>query len=50
MARTSSFDRPESDIALKDLATLLTHLQRNISEEYTSNPSAYELQKFKAVS
>jgi len=49
MARTSSFDRPESDLALKDLATLLSRLQQNITQEFDSNVSPYELQKFKAV-
>jgi len=45
--------RLESELALKDLGTLLSKLQHNLSNDITPSgkfTSPYELQKFKAVS
>ena len=53
MARTPSFDRVESDLALKDLGTLLARLRQNLNDEGLASSegftSPYEIQKFKAV-
>jgi hypothetical protein len=51
MAKPGLYDRPESDLALKDLDTLLLQLHNNVSKiaEHPNQLTFYHAQKLKAV-